>query len=95
IICLLSVFVFVVSPLCYIFDKKAVTIVYLFGLRETVAWSNIREIYEVGSWFFRIGGTPRYVLCYPIKEKQLFFMVGEISKTRKTTKLINCYYGKL
>ena len=93
--CLLPAFVFAISPLCYIFDEKAVTIVYFFGLRETVSWSSIRDIYEIGGWFLHSVGTPRYVLSYPKKEKQVFFMLGEISKTRKTTEFIKRYYGKI
>ncbi len=87
----LPVFVFAISPLYFVFFEEAVEIVYLFGQREWIEWHTVSSIYTAGSWFFS-SGFPRYVFVYPRKEKRLFFVVGEISKTIKTKKLIKKYY---
>lgn len=48
----------------------------------------------MGSWISLGLGLPHYVISYPRKEKRLFFVVGEIQKTRKTKKYIEKYYKK-
>ena len=48
----------------------------------------------MGSWIGAGGALPHYVIAYPQKEKRLFFVVGEIPKTRKTKKCIENYYKK-
>ncbi len=91
---LLPVFVFLISPLYYIFSDESVEIIYNFGQKEIIKWSDIRSISLMGSWIDDCGGLPHYVISYPIKEKRLFFVVGKIQKTRKTKKLIEMYYKK-
>ncbi len=89
---LLPLFVFAVSPLYYTFSDECIEIIYNFGQKEIIKWNEIRSISLLGSW---IGsGLPHYVIAYPRKEKGLFFVVGEIQKTRKTKKLIEKYYKK-
>ena len=90
---LLPVFVFSISPLYFAFSDECIEIVYNFGQREKIRWNDIRSISLRGSWI-GAGGLPRYVIVYPRKEKGLFFVVGEIQKTRKTKKLIEKYYKK-
>ncbi len=93
---LLPVFVFAISPLYVVFDEEAVTVVYNFGQRETVAWKEIRGVSLMGGWFSMGGGPPHYVLSFRRAEKRPFFVVGEIPKTRKTKKFITLYYkGKI
>lgn len=87
---LFPVFVFVVSPLYYIFTNEEIVIVYTLGQREVIKWNSVRNISLFGSWIGN--GVPRYVISYPVKEKRPFFVMGEISKTRKTTKLIEKYW---
>ena len=91
---LLPVFVFSISPLYFSFTDEYVEIVYNFGQREKIRWSDIRNISLMGSWIGAGGGWPHYNIAYPQKEKRLFFVVGEIQKTRKTKKLIEKYYKK-
>lgn len=88
ILALLFIFISLISPLYFIFSEDAVEIVYNFRQRETIKWKDVREVYQTGSWFYKAGGLPHYVLLYPKKEKRLFFVTGEIPKTRKTKKLI-------
>lgn len=91
---LLPIFVFFISPLYFVFDDNAVKIVYNFGQEETIEWNCVRSISLMGSWLGGGGGLPHYVFAYPKKEKQIFFVVGEIPKTRKTKKIIKMYYKK-
>lgn len=91
---LLPIFVFVCSPLYYVFSDEGVLIVYHFRQREYIKWNEIRDIYLMGSWLSRGGGPPLYVITYPRKEKRPFFVTGEIAKTRKTKKLLKKYYQK-
>ena len=91
---LLSVFVFAISPVYYVFSDEYVKIVYNFGLNEQIKWSEIRNISSMGSWLGKGGGLPHYVIAYPQKEKCPFFVVGEITKTAKTTKFITKHYKK-
>ncbi len=89
---LLPVFVFAISPVYFAFSDERIEIVYNFGQREIIKWNDIRGISLMGSWISKGGGLPHYVIAYPRKEKRLFFVVGEIPKTRKTKKLIKKYY---
>ena len=91
---LLPVFVFAISPLYFVFSDEYVEIVYNFGQKEIIKWSDIRNISLMGSWIGAGGGLPHYVIAYPKKDKRLFFVVGEIQKTRKTKKFIEKYYKK-
>ena len=91
---LLPIFVFAISPIYFVFSKECVEIIYNFSQREIIKWNDIRNISLMGSWIGAGGGVPRYVIAYPQKEKRLFFVVGEINKTRKTKKLIMKYYKK-
>ena len=91
---LLPIFVFTISPLYFVFSDNYVEIVYNFGQKEQIKWNDIRNISLMGSWIGAGGGLPHYVIAYPRKEKRLFFVVGEIQKTRKTKKLIEKYYNK-
>ena len=90
---LLPVFVFAISPFYFVFSDECVEIVYNFGQREKIKWSDIRNISLMGSWIGACG-LPHYVIAYPKKDKRLFFVVGEIQKTRKTKKFIEKYYKK-
>lgn len=91
---LLPIFVFTISPLYFVFSNEDVEIIYNFGQRERIKWNSVRSISLTGSWISKGGGTPHYVFSYPKKEKTLFFVAGEIPKTRKTKKLIKKYYKK-
>jgi len=91
---LLPVFVFAISPLYFVFSDECVEIVYNFGQREKIKWSDIRNISLMGSWIGGGRGFPHYEIAYPKKEKGLFFVVGEIQKTRKTKRFIEKYYKK-
>ena len=91
---LLPIFVFSISPLYFVFSDEYVEIVYNFGQRELIKWKDIRNISLIGSWIGAGGGLPHYSVAYPKKEKRLFFVVGEITKSSRTTKLIKEYYKK-
>ena len=89
---LLPIFVFLISPVYYIFSEESVTITYLFGQKEEIKWNSIRSITLYGSWTSRSGATPHYHIAYPTNKKRAFFINGDISKTRKTKRLIKKYY---
>ncbi|MBE6531852.1 MAG: hypothetical protein E7679_07210 [Ruminococcaceae bacterium] len=91
---LLPVFVFLISPMYYVFSEESVKIIYLWGQKEEIKWNAIRSITLYGSWISRGGATPHYCIAYPTNKKRVFFVNGEISKTRKTKKLIQKYYRK-
>ena len=91
---LLPLFVFGISPLYFVFSDECIEIIYNFGQKEIIKWSDIRNISLMGSWIGAGGGLPHYVIAYPRKDKRLFFVVGEIQKTRKTKKFIEKYYKK-
>lgn len=93
VLCLLPVTVFLTSPLFFVFDDESVEIVYNFGLRENIKWSEVRGVTLTGSWL-KGGGYPHYEIAYPKVQKQKFFMLGEISKTARTKKLMAFYYKK-
>ena len=90
---LLPLFVFFISPLCFIFSDENIKFIYTLGQKETIAWSAVRSISLKGHWFGGVG-LPHYCIAYPTNEKHLFFVCGEISKTRKTKKMIEKYYKK-
>ena len=91
---LLPIFVFLISPVYYIFSEESVTITYLFGQKEEIKWNSIRSITLYGSWMSRCDMTPHYHIAYPTNIKRAFFINGDISKTRKTKRLIKKYYRK-
>ena len=85
---------FCISPLYFVFSDEYLEIVYLFGLKEQIKWSQIKCITRKGSWISKGGGFPRYAIIYPSKEKRPFFVVGEISKTERTKRLLKHYYKR-
>lgn len=91
---LLPLFVFLISPMYYVFSEKSVKIIYLWAQKEEIEWNSVRSIELEGSWMVRRRGFPHYHLAYPKSEKTPFFVCGDISKTRKTKKLIEKYYKK-
>ena len=91
---LLPLFVFLVSPLYYVFSKESVEIIYLWGQKEEIQWDEIRSITRFGGWFSLGGGTSRYNIAYPTDKKRAFFINGDVYKTRKTKELIQKYYKR-
>ena len=91
---LLPIFVFLISPMYYVFSEESVEIIYLWGQKEEITWHSIRSIALYGSWISHIGATPHYHIAYPKSKKRAFFIQGDISKTMKTKKLIKKYYKK-
>ena len=91
---LLPIFLFLISPLYFVFCDEYLEIVYLFGQREQIQWHEIKSVSKMGSWTSKGGGLPRYKIVYPAKEKRPFFVVGEVAKTRRTRTLIKRYYKR-
>jgi hypothetical protein len=89
---LLLIFAFLVSPVYYIFSRRSVQIIYLLGQKEEIKWVSIRSITLYGGWMSRGEGAPHYHIAYPSYKKRAFFINGDISKTRKTQRLIKKYY---
>ena len=81
---LLPLFVFLISPMYYVFSEEGVKIIYLWGKKEEIEWTFVRSIEIEGSWMVGRMGFPHYHLAYPQSEKTPFFVCGDISKTRKT-----------
>ena len=89
------IFGIVISPVIYIFEDDKLTIVYCLGMREVIAWRDIRSIRKMGGWFGGKGrGFPVYEVVYPKHKKTPFFVEGCIVSTRKTAKLLKEYYKK-
>ena len=94
-ISVVSVFAIVISPVIYIFEEDKLTIVYCLGMKEMIAWKEIRSITKRGGWFGGKGrGFPVYEVIYPKKSKTPFFVEGCIASNKKTAKLLKEYYKK-
>ena len=93
IITLVIIFVFLISPLCFVFSDEGVEIIYHFGQRENIKWNEVRSITRRESWVAG-GGLRRYEIAYPCREKRWFFVCGCINRTPRTTRLIKKYYKK-
>lgn len=91
-LCPLPVFCFLISPLYVIFTEQEITIVYFWGIKERIAWRQIRHIEERGSWFHKHSCLPEYHIAYPKAEKYPFFADGSIPKTRKIKKIMERFY---
>ena len=90
---LIPIFCLCISPIYYIFTDKSITIIYCFGINDTIKWPDIKCVSKHGSWWFD-RSMPVYRLSYPQIEKRPFFVNGEISYSRKTTKYIKQFYKK-
>ena len=86
----LTVFLFLTSPQYIVFSDEWVEIVYCFRLRRRICWCDVVNIYKVD----RARGPSHYVIVSPEKEKQPFFVKKQIPKTRRTTELLNRFYGR-
>ncbi len=90
---LLPLFVFFISPVCYIFDSEKIKIHYFFEFYEIIYWKNIRDIE-------RAPVTPSscFMHNYHIAVrggsigKTSFFTLTEINKTKNIKKLIQQYW---
>lgn len=91
-LCPLPIFCFLISPLYVIFTEQEITIVYFWGIKERIAWRQIRHIEERGSWFHKHSCLPEYHIAYPKAEKYPFFADGSIPKTRKIKKMMERFY---
>ena len=92
---LFPIFGFLISPMYYVFDEEGVEIIYLWGQKEEIKWNLITSVTLDGSWMARYGEPPHYHIAYPTNKKRAFFVSGDISKTKKTKKLITKYYKKI
>ena len=91
---LTNIFALVISPIYFTFSDVAIEIVYTVGMKEYIEIDTIRSITSEGSWGAPGGGTPHFHLAYPRTKKLPFFICGDVSKTRKTKKLIAKYCKK-
>ena len=92
VIVLIFVFLLLISPTHYIFSSENVVICHPFKRREKIVWEDIRSIKRYGSWFYKtLFGLPHYKIYYR-HEKEVFFLNGEICKSRKTKRLLQKYY---
>ena len=89
------IFGIIISPVIYRFEDDKLTIVYCLGMKEIIAWKEIRSIRKMGGWFGGKGrGFPVYEVIYPKYKKTPFFVGGCIVSNRKTAKLLKEYYKK-
>ncbi len=89
-IALIFIAVLFISPTHYIFSNENVVICHPFKRRETICWEDIRSINKYGSWSGLLD-FPHYKINYH-HEKEVVFLNGEISKSKKTKKLLQKYY---
>lgn len=88
---LLQLVFITITPRLYVFSKERLIIKYFFGFEENISWQKVRAITqwnEEPGRFFWLG---IYRIDYYSKEKQKFFMRGEVAKNRKTKKLFKKY----
>ena len=71
---LLPLFVFLISPMYYVFSDESVAIIYLWGQKEEIKWISVRNVTLSGSWISRGGATPHYHIAYPTNKKRAFFI---------------------
>ncbi len=91
---IVAIFAIIISPVVYIFDDDKLTIVYFFGIKETITWKYVRSITKRGGWFQKRRGFPVYEISYPQKEKVPFFVEGCVTSSGKTKKLLKKYCKK-
>ena len=84
----------VISPVVYVFDCEKLTIVYCLGVKETIAWKDIRSITKRGGWFGKGQGLPVYEIAYPRRDKLPFFAQSCVVSNRRTARLIQEHYRK-
>lgn len=89
-----NIFALVISPIYFTFSDVAIEIVYTIGIKEYIEIGTIRSITSEGGWVSNGRGTPHFNIAYPRTKKLPFFMCGDISKTRKTKKLMSKYCKK-
>ena len=94
IIALLHLFIFLISPMYYVFSEEKIEIIYLWKQKEEIKWNSIKHITLSGSWISRYAAPPHYHIAYPTNKRRAFFINSDISKTRKTKRLIEKYYKK-
>ena len=94
IVCFVYILVFLISPIYFTFSDGDIEIVYTLGMKEYIEIDTIRSITSEGSWVSKGHGTPHFNIAYPRTKKLPFFMCGDISKTRKTKKLMAKYCKK-
>lgn len=94
VITLLPIGTFLMSPLYFVFSKDAVKIVYCFSFSETIQWRYVRSVWREGSWLTKGMTRPCYHFAYPVRDKRLFFMNGEIPVTLRTKKLMRMFWKK-
>ena len=87
------IFAIVISPVIYIFEDDKLTIVYCLGIKEVIAWKEIRSVTKRGGWFKGTGrGMPVYEIAYSNKKKIPFFVEASVAHNKKTKKLMKEYY---
>ena len=91
---LLPLFVFAISPMYYVFSEDRLEIIYLWNQKEVIKWSMVNSITFDGSWISKYSSPPHYHIAYCSKNKTVFFLDGDVSKTGRTKKLIAKYYKK-
>lgn len=89
---LFTFFVMLIQPIVITFSEDSIEIIYMVGVKETIPTRQIRKIYKDGDWFVGHNGWPVYVVVYPCSSKKLFFVNGEIPRTRRTKQLLKQYY---
>lgn len=90
---LIPLFIILVEPFIIVFSKDEIQIIYTIGKKEIIPIDQIKTIFRKGSWFLKYQGLPVYVIDYPHPLK-LFFMDGQIPRTRRIKKLLGMYYKK-
>ena len=81
------IFAIIISPVIYIFEDDTLTIVYCLGIKEVIAWKEIRSVAKRGGWFKGTGrGMPVYEIAYPNKKKIPFFVDACVAHNRKNCK---------
>ncbi|MBR3894228.1 MAG: hypothetical protein IKJ35_03665 [Clostridia bacterium] len=79
------------TPLCFVFTKNEITVIWLFQYKRIIPWNAIKSIIEL-KWGGTYKDLPRYELIYHLNYKGLTISKQfDIPKNKKTKKVIEQY----
>lgn len=85
------VFVF---PMCYVIDSQGIAVYYAFGIiKNKATWNELKYVEDHHSTKGAFPWWREYKIAY-FKTRFLLWEIAYIPKNRKTTHLIEKYYGK-
>ena len=79
------------SPLCFVFTKNEITIIWFFQYKRIISWNSIKSIIEL-KWGEVHRDLPKYELIYHLNYKgYIVSKQFDIPRNKKTKKVIERY----